>query len=94
LHRVVSFLFRKAPDRKIEETSNIERHAVEFANNANTANFEVRLYEKGEPANNKRFDIVFGANSAITATDTSGVQGSGGIGFFTEDFCNAAAHST
>jgi hypothetical protein len=72
---------------------NMEWHAVEFANNANTANFEVRLYENGGPANNKRFDIVFGSNAAITATDTSGVQGVAASSFFTQDFCNAAAPS-
>src|SRR5262249_53227286 len=72
---------------------NIEWHAVEFDNNANTANFEVRLYENGGPANNKRFDIVYGANGAITALNTGGVQGSGGTGFFTQDFCNTSAPS-
>ena len=35
---------------------NIEWHAVEFANNANTANFEVRLYENSV-ATNEQFDI-------------------------------------
>ena len=69
---------------------NIEWHAVEFANNASTANFEVRLYENSLATSN-RFDVVFGASPAISGTDVSGVQGNSGAGFFTSDFCNAAA---
>jgi hypothetical protein len=68
---------------------NMEWHAVEFANNANTANFEVRLYENGGPGNNRRFDVVYGNNALITTSATAGVQGNSGAGFFTQDFCSA-----
>jgi hypothetical protein len=64
---------------------NIEWHAVRFAINSNTANFEVRLYEN-DP--NKRFDIIYGMITGITEADTGGVQGP--IGFFTQDFCYVA----
>ena len=64
---------------------NIEWHAVRFANNANTANFEVRLYENN-PSN--RFDVIYGASAGITGSDTAGVQGANGA--FTQDFCNVA----
>jgi hypothetical protein len=64
---------------------NIEWHAVRFAINSNTANFEVRLYEN-DP--NNRFDIIYGMITGITEADTGGVQGS--TGFFTQDFCYVA----
>jgi N-acetylneuraminic acid mutarotase len=67
---------------------NIEWHAVEFANNASTANFEVRLYENSA-ATNEQFDIIYGASPLITGTDTGGVQGDSENGFYTQDFCNA-----
>jgi hypothetical protein len=67
---------------------NIEWHAVEFANNANYANFEVRLYENDPTL---RFDVIYGASPNITGSDTGGVQGDSANGFYTQDFCNAAA---
>ncbi len=66
---------------------NIEWHAVEFANNASTVNFEVRLYENNSTL---RFDVNYGASAGVTGTDTGGVQGDSGNGFYTQDFCNAA----
>ena len=64
---------------------NIEWHAVRFAINSNTTNFEVRLYEN-DP--NKRFDIIYGMSTGITNSDTGGVQGT--TGYFTQDFCYVA----
>jgi hypothetical protein len=64
---------------------NIEWHAVEYANTANTANFEVRLYENTTP---NRFDIVYGGSPNIVTSDAAGVQGNSAAGFFTQDFCS------
>jgi len=62
---------------------NIEWHAVRFSNNADTADFEVRLYEN-DPS--QRFDLIYGASTNITASDAAGVQGA--TGSVTQDFCN------
>ena len=68
---------------------NIEFRTVLFANNAQTENYEVRLYENAA-ANNERFDIIYGSTGGLTGSDTGGVQGNSSGGFFTQDFCNAA----
>ena len=62
---------------------NIEWHAVRFANNAQTANFQVRLFETTGP-----FVVIYGTSTGITGSDTAGVQGT--TGHFTQDFCNVA----
>jgi hypothetical protein len=63
---------------------NIEWHAVYFANNAATANFEVRLYENNP---NNQFDVIFGTvQSGGDHNYVSGVQGPSGE--FTQDFCD------
>ncbi len=48
---------------------NIEWHAVYFANNAQTANFEVRLYE-----GQSHFDVIYGSTSLGNTSSTAGVQ--------------------
>jgi len=52
-----------------------------------TLNYEVRLYEN--PAENLRFDVVYGAINPANATQmfVGGVQGNSGAGFFSQDFC-------
>jgi hypothetical protein len=67
---------------------NIEFRTVRFADNSATENYEVRLYEN--PAQNMRFDVIYGTTMGITGSDTAGVQGNSGGGFFTQDFCNMA----
>jgi hypothetical protein len=65
---------------------NIEWRTVDFADNNQTENFQVRLYEN-DPT--RRFDVVYGTLNGITdPLFTAGVQGLGDAGFFTEDFCN------
>jgi len=73
-----------APDRIF----NIEWRAVLYGNTASTENFEVRLYEN--PAENERFDVIYGTLNTTGATQTwvGGVQGDSGAGFFTQDFCS------
>jgi Bacterial Ig-like domain len=65
---------------------NIEWHAVRYADNTATQNFEVRLYEN--PGATEQFEIIYGALNGVTTSDTGGVQGNSGAGFYTEDFCN------
>jgi hypothetical protein len=67
---------------------NIEWHVVYRKNDAQTANFEVRLYEN-DP--NKRFDVIYGTTQATPGYDgdAAGVQGP--TGFFTQDFCDVLA---
>jgi hypothetical protein len=68
---------------------NIEWRTVLFADNAQTQNFEARLYENGGPNNDLRFDVVIGTLNTTGADHNyvSGVQGNSGAGFFTQDFC-------
>jgi N-acetylneuraminic acid mutarotase len=68
---------------------NIEWHAVGYADNALTGDFEVRLYENSA-GTNKRFDVIYGVSQVTPGNgDTAGVQGA--TAFFTQDFCNVAA---
>jgi hypothetical protein len=70
---------------------NFEWHAVRFADNTQTGDFEVRLYEN-PVGTNGRFDVIYGASSGTPgAGDAAGVQGNSGSGFLTQDFCNVAA---
>jgi hypothetical protein len=62
---------------------NIEWHAVYFANNAQTANFEVRLYE-----GQSRFDVVYGVTSIGNSSSTAGVQKT--TTAFDQYFCNGS----
>jgi hypothetical protein len=63
---------------------NIEWHAIDRQNSAQTGDFEVRLYEN-DP--NKRFDVIYGSvtQGLDTGYDVAGVQGP--TGFFTQNFC-------
>ena len=67
---------------------NIEWRAVYFANNAVTANFEVRLYE-----NTGCFDVVYGATADNGSAEESGVQSSP-TGPATQFSCLAATLTT
>ncbi len=67
---------------------NIEFHTVRFANNAQTQQFEVRLYENSPT---QRFDVIYGAINGVAASDTGGVQGPTPL--YTQDFCNTTAPS-
>ncbi len=58
-----------APNRIFD----IEWHAVEFANNNNLADFEVRLYE-----GQNRFDVVYGTLTSGGTSATVGVQNGAG----------------
>jgi hypothetical protein len=62
---------------------NIEWHVVRRENDAQTGNFEVRLYEN-DP--NKRFEVIYGSITGVTNYDSAGVQGP--TGFSSQDFCN------
>ncbi len=64
---------------------NIEWRTVLFNDNNATQNFEVRLYEN--PAENLRFDVIFGTLNPVNANHpwVSGVQGADT--FVTQDFC-------
>jgi len=64
---------------------NIEWRVVYFADNNQTANFEIRLYEN-DP--NKRFDFIFGTvQPGSDQLYVSGVQGPSNA--FTQDFCDS-----
>jgi hypothetical protein len=71
-----------APNRIL----NIEWRAVLFINNNSRCNFELRIYENSAT---KRFDIVYGEINGAGASQqwSGGVQGLGGSGFYTQDFC-------
>src|SRR5205823_5414614 len=63
--------------------------AVEFATNANVANFELRLYE-----NSDRFDVVYGTLTSSGSSATVGVQKASGAGSqFTQYECNTGGLS-
>jgi len=79
---IFTSVFGSAPNRSF----NIEWRAVRFANSAQTADFEVRLYENSPT---QRFDVIYSAINGVTASDTGGVQGPAPL--YTQDFCNTAA---
>ena len=65
---------------------NIEWRVVYFADQNQTANFEIRLYEN-DP--NKRFDFIFGTvQPGSDQLYVSGVQGPNNA--FTQDFCDVS----
>lgn len=69
-----------APNRTLA----IDFHAVRFANNSQTAQFEIRLYENSPT---RRFDVIYSAINGIIDSNTGGVQGP--VPLYTQAFCNA-----
>ena len=61
---------------------NIEWRTVYFAAPTTTANYELRLYEGGQP----RFDVIYGTVTNGNTSATAGVQRDNT--FATQDFCN------